>query len=196
MKYVTIQEMNKKVTNITIESGVAENIYWIEVLRGLWVTNRHFWTNIWWHTFRLAGIKTKKRVSATYQYPEERRPIHHRWRGRHRLTVKQNGDMRCTACMMCETVCPCDCIHITPGESPDPDVEKFPEQFYIDTLRCCFCGLCAEACPVDAIRMDVIETELAGYTRDIIYTREFLLGMDKDRPWEEWKVKREREGVS
>ena len=184
--------MNKKVTNITIEPGVAESIYWIEVLRGLWVTNWHFWVNIWGHTFKLLGLQ--KQVGgyhATYQYPEERRPIHHRWRGRHRLTVKQNGAMRCTACMMCETACPCDCIHIMPGESPDPRVEKFPERFYIDILRCCFCGLCAEACPVDAIRMDVIETDLTGYTRDIIYTKEFLMGMTRARPWEEWNVDQE-----
>jgi len=178
--------MPKKVTTLTVDVGVAEKIYWIEVIRGLWITNRHFWANMAFHVSRMFGAKQNGEVaSATYQYPEVKRPIDVRWRGRHRLTVKQNGSMRCTACMLCETVCPCDCIHITPGESPDPMVEKFPERFDIDILRCCFCGLCAEACPVDAIRMDVQDFNLAGYSRDIIYTKEFLLGIDKKRPWEE-----------
>lgn len=180
--------MQKKVTNITIDPGLKEDIYYVEVLRGLWITNRHFVVNMWRHTLRLFGIKSVKKGAATYQYPEEPRPIHHRWRGRHRLTVKQNGSMRCTACMLCETICPCNCIHIVPGESPDPEVEKFPEQFYIDALRCCFCGYCAEACPKDAIRMDLLEPEIAGYTRDIIFTKEFLLGIDKDRLWEDARL--------
>lgn len=166
--------------------GLAEKIYWIEVIRGLWITNRHFWANMAYHVLALFGVQSLDPASATFQYPEVKRPIDVRWRGRHRLTLKQNGAMRCTACMLCETICPCDCIHITPGESPDPNVEKFPERFDIDILRCCFCGLCVEACPVDAIRMDVQDFSLSGYTRDIIYTKEFLLGMDKKRPWEEF----------
>jgi len=181
--------MQKKVTTLTISPGLSENIYWIEALKGVWITNRHFWVNLWGHTFRMLGLrKDAGGYTPTYQYPEERRPIHVRWRGRHRLAIKQNGAMRCTACMLCETICPCDCIHITPGESPDPHVEKFPERFDIDILRCCFCGLCAEACPVDAIRMDVQDFDLVGYTRDIIYTKEFLMGLTDKRPWESWLV--------
>lgn len=176
--------MQKKVTNVTINPGLKEDIYYVEVFRGLWITNRHFVVNMWRHTLRLFGIKTKEKGAVTYQYPEERRPIHHRWRGRHRLTRKQDGSMRCTACMLCETICPCNCIHIVPGESPNPNVEKFPEQFNIDVLRCCFCGYCAEACPKDAIRMDLLEPEISGYTRDIIFTKDFLLGVTDDRPWE------------
>lgn len=178
----------KRVKTVNIDFGIKEKIYWVEVLKGLWLTHTHFVVNMWRHTLRALGLSVRERGAVTYQYPEERRPVHYRWRGRHRLTVKQNGAMRCTACMLCETICPCDCIHITPGESPDPNVEKFPERFVIDVLRCCFCGLCAEACPVDAIRMDVQEFDLAGYTRDIIYNREFLMGIDKSRPWERWMV--------
>jgi len=180
--------MQKKVKELKVDLGFSGNIYYIEIFRGLWITNRHFMANMWRHILRAFGFKTKIRPAETYQYPEVKRPIHYRWRGRHRLTVRQNGAMRCTACMMCETVCPDNCIHIIPGESPDPNVEKFPEEFSIDALRCCFCGMCAEACPVDAIRMDVIEPELCGFTRDIIYTKEFLLGTDKKRYWEQWYV--------
>jgi len=178
--------MQKKVTNITFNPGFKENIYYPEVFRGLWITNRHFFVNMWRHTLNLFGIRTKVRPAVTYQYPEDPRPVHYRLRGRHRLTEKQNGAMRCTACMLCETICPCDCIHIVPGESPDPHIEKFPEEFTIDLLRCCYCGFCVEACPVDAIRMDVTRTEMAGYTRDIILTKELLLGKVKAHPWENW----------
>ncbi len=181
--------MEKKVRKLEVNLGVSGNLYYPEVFRGLWITNRHFVVNMWRHTLRFFGVNTKKRPACTYQYPEEIRPIHYRWRGRHRLTVKQNGTMRCTACMMCETACPDDCIHIVPGESPDPNVEKFPESFYIDVLRCCFCGLCAEACPVDALRMDLIEPKLCGYSRDIIYSKEFLMGSDTSKPWEQWDIK-------
>ena len=180
--------MEKRVTEIKVDYGTVEKIYWVEVMRGLWITNRHFMMNMARHIWRAFGFKTKQEPSATIQYPEERRPIHHRWRGRHRLTVKQNGDIRCTSCMLCETICPCDCIHIVPGESADATVEKLPEEFYIDILRCCFCGLCEEACPVDAIRMDVQDFDLVGYTRDIIYDKEFLMGKDDSRSWEKWDV--------
>jgi len=179
--------MDKKVTTLTFTPGISEQIYWVEIIKGLWITNLHFWVNMWGHSLRMLGFRKETGgYSATYQYPEEKRPVHQRWRGRHRLTLKQNGAMRCTACMLCETICPCDCIHITPGESPDPHVEKFPERFDIDILRCCFCGLCAEACPVDAVRMDVQDFGLVGYTRDIIFAKEFLMGLTDRRPWESW----------
>ena len=180
--------MEKRVTTVNVEMGVAEKIYWLEVLRGLWITNRHFVVNMTRHILKSFGIKTKEPGAVTFQYPEQPRPAHFRLRGRHRLTVKQNGAMRCTSCMMCETICPCDCIHIIPGESPDPNIEKFPERFDIDILRCCFCGLCEEACPVDAIRLDVEGYNFPGYTRDIIFTKEFLMGIDREHPWDEWYV--------
>ena len=178
--------MKKKVKVVSVKETLAVKIYWIEVLKGLWITNNHFVRNMTRHILNSIGVKTREKASETIQYPEERRYIHYRWRGRHRLTQKQDGFMRCTACMMCETACPDDCIHIIPGEALDPTVEKFPEEFFIDALRCCYCGLCAEVCPVDAIRLDVIEPEIASYTRDLIFTRDFLMGIDKDRPWEQW----------
>jgi NADH-quinone oxidoreductase subunit I len=80
--------------------------------------------------------------------------------------------------MMCESICPCYCIHIEAGECPDPAIEKYPVRFEIDILRCCFCGLCVEACPEDAIRMDTGIVEFSVYNRfspENYYDKEYLL---------------------
>jgi len=130
----------------------------------MFITARHFFKNLF-HPRKLPTI----------QYPEKRRPYSARFRGLQILTVKDNGEVRCTACMLCATACPAECIHITAAPHPDPAVEKYPKEFNIDMLRCVFCGMCEEACPVDAIRMGP-NYELAGYDRsDFIYTKEDLI---------------------
>ncbi len=89
----------------------------------------------------------------TLNYPEQKYEYGPRFKGNHVLTVKKDGSLRCTACMLCATNCPADCIKIKASEHEDPTVEKFPVTYEIDILRCVFCGYCEEACPVDAVRM-------------------------------------------
>lgn len=89
----------------------------------------------------------------TLNYPEEHYQYGPRFKGNHILTVKKDGSLRCTACMLCATNCPADCIKILAAEHENPEVEKYPIAYEIDMLRCVFCGYCEEACPVDAIRM-------------------------------------------
>jgi NADH-quinone oxidoreductase subunit I len=89
----------------------------------------------------------------TLNYPEEIYEYSPRFKGNHVLTVKKDGSIRCTACMLCATNCPAQCIKITSSEHTDPQVEKYPISYEIDVLRCVYCGFCEEACPVDAIRM-------------------------------------------
>lgn len=100
----------------------------------------------------VSNLFNRKKM-ATLNYPEEKYEYSARFKGNHVLTVKKDGSLRCTACMLCATNCPADCIKITAAESDDPTVEKFPIAYEIDILRCVFCGFCEEACPVDAIRM-------------------------------------------
>lgn len=136
------------------EMSFWERIYLIEIVRGLGVTLGKLIRNFCLHVMHLLGRKTEIRASVTVQYPNERRAYPERFRGRHRLTLHPNGDIKCTSCFLCATACPAKCIYIEPAEHEDPKVEKFPHRYEIDTLLCIYCGYCVEACPVDAIRMD------------------------------------------
>jgi len=140
--------------------------YFIEIIKGGWITTRHFIVNMFFHILNLVGIRTRRKGAVTTQYPEIRRPLAARHRSRHRLMTREDGKPRCVVCMLCATVCPSECIFIEAVEDPDPDIQKYPSRFIIDLNRCCFCGFCVEACPEDAFRMDTDEIELAEYQRD------------------------------
>ena len=102
-------------------------------------------------TFVLQLIGKEK--SNTLEWPEAPATYGERFKGKHFLTRRDDGQVRCTACFLCATACPAECIHIEAGWHPDNEIEKFPVRFEIDILRCVFCGFCEEACPVDAIRL-------------------------------------------
>jgi NADH-quinone oxidoreductase subunit I len=143
-----------------------EKLYLPQVLSGLRITFRHFFKNLFLHTAHQFGRLKHLRAAATYQYPEELRPIMSRYRSRHRLTLREDDSPRCVGCMLCETVCPALCITIVAGEHPDPNVEKAPIRFDIDLGVCVYCGYCVEVCPEDAIRMDTGILDLAAYSRE------------------------------
>jgi len=109
----------------------------------------------------------------TYQYPEQRRPISERFRGRQRLTLNDDGTLKCVACGLCAAVCPSRCITVEPGELPDG--RRFPHVYQIEISRCVFCGFCAEVCPFEAVVLTP-EHELAVADRKtLIYDKEMLL---------------------
>jgi len=144
----------------------GERIYVVPIVKGLFVTLRHFLRNLF-------GQKDV----ATIQYPEVKRQYSERMRGRHILTTKDDGSLRCVACYMCETTCPAECIHIVAEEDPEASVEseKRPLTFEIDLLRCVYCGYCVDACPKQAIIMSR-EHEMAFQSR-----KEAIIGIDKLR---------------
>jgi NADH-quinone oxidoreductase subunit I len=158
-------------------NNFGESIYLIEIVKGLGVTVGHVFKNlIGWN------------ASPTVSYPEVKRDIPEGYRGKHRLTTREDGSTKCVACMMCATACPAECIHIIPAESENPDIERFPERFDIDLLECVFCGMCVEACPVDAIRMDSGIYSLTAFDREsFMVTKEELMQVQPN-PHPEGKV--------
>jgi len=136
-------------------------LYLPELLRGFYITSRHFVLNFAGFIPGL-GRLVKKQV-VTIQYPEEERVISERWRGRHRLNRREDGSSKCVACFCCQTVCPAQCISIKAGESPEGEVEKFPLSFELNLFECVFCGLCVESCPCDALYMDTRDMKIAQY---------------------------------
>ncbi len=167
---VTIQEP---------EYGVRERLYVREAVRGLAITTRHFFRNLFGR--RDANTQVLERRGAnlmsTIAYPEERLAYPPGYRGMHRLVPREDGKPRCVACYMCATACPAQCIYIEAGEYDAEGIEKYPTRFEIDELRCIVCGYCVEACPKDAIRMDtgthapaVLSRPLATFDKEALLT--------------------------
>ncbi len=167
--------MELKVKQVKRVDGLKESVYLPGLFNGLKLTARHLFRNLF-----------GRKDTVTIQYPEEQRAVSPRWRGRHRLTRREDGFIKCVACYMCETICPAQCIHIEAGDHPDLSIEKYPVVFDIDELRCVFCGLCVEACPKEAIRMDTGVIAMAYNSRDRFdYNRDLL--KDSYRPNEKTK---------
>lgn len=145
--------------------------YFVEIIKGMKLTISIFFRQL------LGREKTN-----TLEWPEQPATYGDRFKGKHFLTLRDDGEIRCTACFLCATACPADCIHIEAAQHPDNNIEKYPTRFEIDILRCVFCGMCEEACPVDAIRLgpEYTMAGLAGekwvYTKDYLAKREVLDG--------------------
>lgn len=116
---------------------------------------------------------------ATLRYPEEKRKLPARSRGRHYLTKWEDGKERCVGCELCAIVCPSQAIYVKAAENTPEDMhshgERYAEDFQINMLRCIYCGYCEEACPTGAIILSN-EFELASFSREeLIFTKEKLV---------------------
>jgi len=80
----------------------------------------------------------KLEESATVQWPEVEFKYSERFKGAHFLTKRPDGQVRCTACFLCATNCPAQCITIEAGQSPDGGIEKFPVRFEFIRTSCAF----------------------------------------------------------
>jgi NADH-quinone oxidoreductase subunit I len=156
---------NAKVRTIAVVRPGEEDVSYLEATsKGLAITFKHFVKNLFGKRRPAEKLARGEAVEPkgllpyndieTIQYPEERTHYPERFRGLHRLMQRDDGAVRCVACMCCPTVCPAHCITIIPEQAEDGKIEKRPAVFEIDELRCVVCGLCVEACPCDAIRMD------------------------------------------
>ena len=119
------------------------------------------------------------RRPVTQAYPEHKRAVYPRFRGRHRLHRHPNGLEKCIGCSLCAAACPADCIRVVAAENePDARVspgERYARIYEINMARCIFCGYCEIACPFDAITLGN-DFELSELSRDaLVYTKEMLL---------------------
>jgi len=181
----TTSAAGKKIRTLQVVRPSPKDASFLEAgAKGFGVTLKHFARNFFL-PLRKAAARAKAGAPAdeslkssieTVQYPEEKVTYPERFRGLHRLMLRDDGAVRCVACMCCPTVCPAHCITIIPAETNDKGIEKKPAVFEIDELRCVVCGLCVEACPCDAIRMDTGEHAKPTEERaDGIETLEMML---------------------
>jgi len=148
---------------------IKHSMFW-DLIQGMYITGKYFF-----------------KPKITIAFPKENSPKSNRFRGLHALRRYSNGEERCIACKLCESVCPAHAIQITSKEYSDGS--RRAEKYEIDLFKCIYCGFCEESCPVNAI----VETRLHDYhfehRGENILTKEKLLAIGE---WQEEQIAKDR----
>ena len=149
-------------------TSVLRQLLLTELLAGMWITLKNFF-----------------RPHVTLEYPREKPALAPRFRGMPRLRYHpETGEELCVGCLLCEKICPDDCISIVVQKRPTGK-GKMAKSFIIDYERCCLCGLCVDPCPTSPVKAIYMshDYELSDYSRVqfIVPKEELMDGMPLKR---------------